>query len=114
MKTKHLFGLVAGVGIAGFATSARAGWSVDISFGLPVLFPPPVVVATPPCPPPTVYCPPVIIRPPPAFVCPPVYPPVVYVAPRYGYYGSRDYRGQNRYDQGRGNGAHGYNRGGRR
>jgi hypothetical protein len=111
MKTTTLFGLVAAVALTGFAASAQAGWSVDVSFGLPWLFPPPVVVAAPPCPPP-VYCPPVVIRPAPVVVCQPVYlsyPPVVYAAPRYGYIGHRG-NGHEHSDHGRGNGGHGYRR----
>ena len=113
MKTKHLFGLVAVVAVAGFAHSARAGWSVDISFGLPVFIPPPIVVATPPCPPP-VYCPPVVIPPAPVVVCPPAYRPVVYAPPRYGYYGYRGCGVQNRYDPRPGHAGQSYNRGGHR
>ena len=113
MKTKHLFGLVAAVAVTGFAASARAGWSVDISFGLPVpVYCPPRVVVAPPCPPP-VFCPPVVYRPAPVVVYPPVYRPVVYAVPRYGHYGYRG-NGHDRHHGGWDRNDHGYNRGGHR
>ena len=92
MKMKSLFGLVAAVGVAGFAAAAHAGWSVNVSVGapVPVWTPPPVIVA-PPCPPTVVAGSPVVIPPAPVIVYQPVpvYRPVVYPypAPRYGYLG---------------------------
>jgi hypothetical protein len=115
MKTKHLFGLVAAVAVTGFAASARAGWSVDISFGLPVpVYCPPRVVVAPPCPPP-VFCPPVVCRPAPVYVCPLAPPcrPVVYAAPRHGYQGYRGY-GHDRDQRGWSHEERGYYRGGYR
>ena len=93
MKTKTLFGLVAvGLGLT-IANSARAGWGVSVSIGLPVFCPPPVVCAPAP---PVVYapapCPPPVYWPAPVVVAPryPVYPayrPVVMRPPAYGWYG---------------------------
>jgi hypothetical protein len=115
MKTKTLFGLVAAVAVTGFAASAHAGWSVNVSLGLPAFFPPPVVVTAPPCPPPVVACPPVVLPPAPVVVYQPVpvYPPVVYSypVPRYGYYG---YYGYGHGPRGWGNNDRGYNRVGHR
>jgi hypothetical protein len=91
MKTKYLFGLVAAVAVAGFAASAQAGWSVNVSVGVPapVWGPPPMIVA-PPCPPPVVYAP-VLMPPAPVVVYQPVPVyrpgPYPYPAPRYGYLG---------------------------
>ena len=118
MKTKHLFGLVAVVAITGFAASAQAGWSVNFSFGVPLLFPPPVVVAAPRCLSPVVYCPPPApYCPVPVVYAPAPCRPVFYVAPRcvpnYGpraYSGPGHYRGQ---DGGNQNGR-GHDRGGHR
>ena len=109
MKTKTLFSLVAVVAVAGFATSAQAGWSVNFSFAPPVCYAPPVAY----CPPPVVYCPPpVAYCPPPVRYCP---APVVYVAPRYErHYDSRDYRGHDRDRRGWSGNDHGYSRGARR
>lgn len=113
MKTKHLFGLVAVVAVAGLASSAQAGISFDFSFGLPLpVFHSsrPVVVAAP-CPPPVVSCPPTVV-----YQSMPRYQPV-YVAPRYERH--NDYRDQRGYDHGRdqrgwGRDDRGHNRGGRR
>ena len=110
MKTKTLFSLVAVVAVAGFATSAQAGWSVNFSFPAPVCYAPPVAY----CPPAVVYCPPVAYCPPPVRY---YSPPVVYVAPRYErHYDYRDYRGHDRDRDRRGwsGNDRGYNRGGHR
>ena len=112
MKTKLQFGLVVAVAVIGFAASAQAGWSVNISLGLPVpVWNPPVVVAAPPCPPPPVFCPPVVIQPAPV-VCLPMRPPcrpVLYGFPRYGPRGNQGY-GHDHNQRG----WVGYNRGGHR
>ncbi len=106
MKTKHLFGLVAVVAVTGFAASAQAGWSVDVSFGAPVYYSPPVVY----CPPPVAYYPPPVRY---------YAPPVVYGAPRYDrHHDYRDYRGHDRDRRGWSGKDHrgdrGHNRGGHR
>ena len=96
MKTKHLFGLVAAVAVTGFTASAQAGWSLNFSLGLPVLFPPPVVVTAPRCLPPVVACPPAVSYCPPRVVYAPApYRPVVYVNP--SYLRCYDYRGPGHY-----------------
>ena len=64
MKTKYLFGIAAVAAAVGFTAQARAGWSVNLSLGVP-LPPPPVIVYTPPvhrAPPPVMYSPaPVVV-----------------------------------------------------
>ena len=117
MKTKHLFGLVTAVALTGFAASAQAGWSLNFAFGLPVPFPPPVVVAAPRCAPPVVACPPAVAYravPAPVVYAPAPYRPVVYVNP--SYVRCYDYRGQGYYrgQGGWGHNDHGYNHGGHR
>ena len=108
MKTNHLFGLAAVVAVTGFAASAQAGWSLNFSFGAPVLFPTSVVVIAPRCSPPVVYCPQRVKY------CP---PSVVYAAPQWGpNYGFPDHPCQGHY---RGRGAwahydHGHSHGGQR
>ena len=100
MKTKHIFGLVTAVAVTGFAASAQAGWSLNFSFGAPVIFAPPVVVAAPPCLPPIVACPPAVVYRSIPVPC----QPVVYVNP--GYVRGYDYRGYGPY---RGQGGWGHN-----
>lgn len=90
MKTKALFGLAALGAAFAISTTAHAGWSVSLNFGVPLACPPPVVVAPPVvCAPPVVYAPVVVPCPPPVVYAPPVVvcaPPVV-VAPPVAYYG---------------------------
>jgi hypothetical protein len=83
MRTKSLLGLTAIIAVVGFTASAKAGVSLNISFGAPVRFTPQVISCPPPvrpCPP-VVACPPVVVaRPPVAIYRPPVVnycPPVV-------------------------------------
>lgn len=60
---------------AAFAPKARAGWSISVTFGTPVVYAPPVVVA--PAPPPMCGPPPVMVAPAPVVCVPaPVYVPV--------------------------------------
>lgn len=111
MKTKHIFGLVAVVAATGFAASAQAGWSLNVSFAAPVWYAPPVVVAAPRCLPPVIACPPAVVYRPAPAPC----RPVVYAAPRCApAYGYRDYRAP---FGGHGGGGHkdrGHHGGGRR
>jgi len=85
MKTK-LFLALGIIGLAAATTAPKAhagGLSIDISFGIPVRYHPPVVVLPPPpvCPPPRVVCPP---PPPPAchvVMASPICRPVIYAPP---------------------------------
>lgn len=89
MKTKLV---LAAIALATVATSAQSAFSINISFGRPVAFHPPVVVAQPVYHPPMHVCAPVfpVWAPPPVVGVRPVPPPhrpVVVLAHRH--YGQR-------------------------
>lgn len=79
MKTIKMMSLAA-IGMAALCvTPAQAGVSFQVSIGLPVWLPAPVVVEPPPCPPPVV-----VLQPGPAPVVvvePPVCRPVIWLPP---------------------------------
>jgi len=101
MKTKHLFGLLAVVAVAGFTASAQAGWSVNVSIPLPLPCYSPVAYY----PAPVTYCAPPVVYYPPRSV---YYAPVVY-APSYRSYGGHG----NYYRPSYSHGGRGYGHGNR-